>query len=344
MTDEIQAPTPAEQPVIEQTEGAPLPPDPVEPKAEAKAESTRMDSIEKAFKSLGEEAGEKEAKPDDRPRNPDGTFAAKDLAGEKPVEKPKEEAKPVEVKDEPPSRFSPEAKAAWKDVPDPVRHEFRRAMTEMQNGIQQKDEQLAPLKPYFEMAKQHGVELAPTLGNYVRMEQLLAKDMRQGLEAIAQNLGMTFDDMIAKATGGQSQSTDKDREIIELKQTVQALQEQVGGVTQHVRQSYESDVMRQIETFAADKPAFDYLQNDIAARLQDDPNITLEQAYDDALAHAQQMMAVLNPQPQPAPTPQPRPARSVTGAPSAGSNPGQRAPSANRSEAVMRAFGAVGLS
>ena len=106
--------------------------------------------------------------------------------------------------------------------------------------------------------------------------------------------------------------------------------------------------MRQIEAFAKDKPAFPYLENDIAAILGQSPDMTLEEAYAQALQKAQHLMTALNPpsaaEAAQAPPPQKRPARSVTGAPTAGSNPGSRQPSANRTEAIQRAFAQSGLT
>ncbi|MEM6833293.1 MAG: hypothetical protein AAF562_06680 [Pseudomonadota bacterium] len=343
MTEEAVT-APAEPTVIEAAPAVEVPETPSEPTPEA---PTRMDSIQKAFDSLDEVeplADASQEASSERPRGPDGKFIAKNGNEQ---EKPQEIA--AKLEDQPsimdaPSRFSADAKAAWAEAPDAVKGEIHRAVRELESGLQQKDAQLAPLKPFFEMAEQHNTDVQTALGNYVRMEQLLAKDMKAGFEALAQNFGMTVEDMVAKATGGQSTSPDKDRHIATLTATVQQLQQQVSGVQQTQKTAQETQIMQQINAFAADKPAFDLLENDIAALLTQNEGMTLEQAYEEALANAQKLMTVLSPQPNPAPTPQQRPARSVTGAPtSTGSNPAARKPSANRGEAISRAFDAAGF-
>ena len=192
-------------------DGPPTPPDPQTPASEA---PTRRESIEKAFQALDSEAAatENSASPD-QPRGPDGKFIAREGAGQSPGDNSmdtsgakagdKTDAAPdkSDALDMPPQRFSAEAKTAWADAPAAVKGEIGRAISELEAGLRQKDAQLAPMKPYFDLAKEHGVEVPTVLGNYIRMEQLLAQDVRKGLEAIAQNFGITFDDMIAKATG-----------------------------------------------------------------------------------------------------------------------------------------------
>jgi hypothetical protein len=362
MTDELDVTASAEPisatetPAIE-GDGAPTPPDPTG--NEPSEPRSRLESIEKAFADIdepdaGEPAKKAEPKVDEsgRLRGPDGKFAAKDA-----TEPEAEPAKAPEGTDrgtisEPPSRFSPDAKEAWKDAPDSVKGEIKRAITELESGLAQKDAQLEPLKPFFDMAQQHGVTVDGALGNYVRMEQLLAKDMRAGLDAIAQNFGISFDQMIAQATGqAQSGQPDpRDQKIAQLTSQIHDLTNQINGVSTTVNRSQEQAIMAEVESFASDKPAFDYLQDDIAARLSANSGMTLDQAYNAALENAQRVSAVLNPPSQPdnpaspaAPT-QPREQRSVTGAPNAGSDPGTRKPSRNRSEALQRAFSATGLT
>lgn len=341
MTDEIEVTATAEpSPIVEtpaiEGEGSPTPP---EPEAEPR---TRRDSIEKAFADLDAPEGDKAPKAEPttdaqgRRRNPDGKFASKEPEAEK---QPETEDKTAVS--EAPSRFSPDAKAAWKDAPASVQGEIKRAITELESGLAQKDAQLEPLKPYFEMAQKHGVTVDGALGNYVRMEQLLSKDLRGGLTALAQNFGMTLDDMIAKATGQQSQSDAKDREILDLRNQVQNLSQQVTGVSQTVQKNNEDQIYSQIEAFAAEHDRFDELSSDISRLLQTGYAKTLDEAY--GLAER------LNPAPQPDPpapaeTAQPRQQLSVTGAPNAGSNPGSRKPSRNRTEALQRAFSGVGLT
>lgn len=336
MNDEL-APAPAEPIVATEitTEGSPTPPEPAE------APVSRRDALERALAKVeGEE-------PEGPARTPDGKFAAKEAA--KPVElkEPAKEA-PASPLAEPPSRFSPDAKAAWAQAPVPVQAEIKRAITELESGLKQKDAMLEPLKPFFEMAQQHGVTVDGALGNYVRMEQLLQRDPRAGLTAIAENFGWTLDQMIAfvadSKPGGQQpqgQPDQRDQTIIALQRELAAIKGQVGTVTQTLEQQRVSEVMKQVEGFAAQNPRFGELENEILRLLQT--------GYADSLEAAYSIAERLNPAPQPAApaapaqAPQTRPVRSVTGAPNAGSTPGSRPPSSNRREALGNALAQVGL-
>lgn len=339
--EEMLAPAPAEQiSTPEISEGAPLPP---EPKAES---VSRRDALERALEKVnGDEA--KEPAKEGPARQPDGKFAQKATDATKPVEL-KEPGKPdASAIAEPPARFSPDAKAVWAQAPLPVQAEIKRAITELETGLKQKDEMLAPLKPFFDMAGQHKTTVHDALGNYVRMEQLLAKDPRAGLEAIAKNFGWTLPQMmqfVGAATGAQQQGQpdQRDQTIVALQRELAAIKGQVGTVHQTLEQQRIDAAMQQVSAFAADKPRFAELEADIAFFLQSGKAASLQEAYE----YAER----LNPAPQPAapaapaPAPQTRPVRSVTGAPNAGSTPGSRPPSSNRRDALTNALAQVGLS
>ena len=332
MTDETLQSAPAEPIAAPEitTEGSPTPPEPTEA-------PSRRDALERALAKVeGEE-------PEGPARGPDGKFAAKAPDAAKPVEL-KEPAKPdASPLAEPPARFSPDAKAAWAQAPVPVQAEIKRAITELETGLKQKDAMLEPLKPFFELAGQHKTTVHDALGNYVRMEQMLAKDPRAGLTAIAQNFGWTLDQMIAFVSDGkpQGQPDQRDQTIIALQRELAAIKGQVGTVTQTLEQQRVGEVMKHVESFAAQHPRFAELENDILRLLQTGFADDLEAAY--------QYAERLNPAPQPAApaapaqAPQTRPVRSVTGAPNAGSTPGSRPPSSNRREALTNALSQVGL-
>lgn len=335
---------------------------PPEPKAEPRS---RVDAIRKALEDTGiAEKGQRDsgdtpspkAEADgEQPRGPDGRFAAKDgvqkldSATERPQEGEGEQAAKEDAPkaDGAPSRFSADAKAEWDKAPASVRGEVSRAIRELETGIQQKDAQLAPLKPYFDMAKQHGVNLADTLGRYVAMETALRQDLRGGLTAIARNYGMTFDEMIAEASGSAAPTGDvasKDREILALRQQVDDLAQQLQGLSTNVHDQRVQTVHAQVEEFARTHPRLEELSGEIVRMI--------ETGYATDLADAYAKAERLNPAPQPMPpgqaapaqpAAQTRPTRSVTGAPTAGSDPAYRKPSNSRQEAIARAINAVGF-
>lgn len=354
MTEEALAPAPAaDEPIAQEApqveDKAQDAPETEPAKEPAKDEAPKRsknprEALEKAFKA-DIEADDKpkpkaEAKPPDAPEVKPA--AQKDATT--PAEKP-QEAKPEAKAEKPPahhaapSRFSAEAKAEWEKAPENVRAETYRALREMEQGIQKKDEILKPIEPFIKMAKDGGTTIDKALNKYVNMENMLRQNPAQGLRALAQNMGWTPQQMAATLTGQQAGQPDpRDQELQQLRQTVQQMQQQFGQVSQTVQQQRESAVLQTVEQFAAQNPRFDELAPEIE-RL-------LKTGYADNLADAYIKAERLNPAPPPPVTPaappaQTRQARSLTGAPSPGSNPATaRTPSKSPREALSRAFGA----
>ena len=321
----------------------------------AEASTSARDAIEKAFESLDaeeetpeltEEATEVEEVSEGPARGPDGKFVAKEKPQEDepepevaPEVTPEAEEKPVEVLSDAPSRFSADAKAEWAKAPASIQGEIKRAISEMESGLAKKDEALRPLQPYIDMAAKGGTTIDAALGNYVAMEQLLARDPKAGMERLAMNMGKTLPDFIAQITGGEATSTDKDREILGLKQQIQSLQGQFGQVNDTIQQQQMSQTQAQVAAFAEQNPRFEELSPQIAEMLKTGFAQDLPSAYE--------MAEKLNPLPvAPLATPAPaqtRQPKSVTGSPTAGSNPATVKPSGTRNEALTRAFDRVGL-
>lgn len=334
-----------ETPVADERPEAPEPPATPD---ERPVQRSRREAIEAALGKAvdGSDTAEKPATEEGQPRTPDGKFAPKDGEPAKPEAKP--EAVKVEDANKPgisdaPTRFSDDAKAAWKDAPESVRGEIRRAINELEAGIRQKDEMLAPLQPYFEMAKKHDVRVHEVLGNYINMENLLRENPAQGFSVLARRLGMTPQDIVSVFTGEQSQATDKDRQIAELINHVESLQAQIGQISNSVRASESNETLRQVQEFAADKPRFAELEGEILKLIETGYASDLSDAYAKAelLKPAPQTAA---PPPQEQRPPQTRQTLSVTGAPGAGSNPARRPASTTRSEAIMNGLQSAGLA
>lgn len=87
----------------------------------------------------------------------------------------------------PPPGWSVQSKAAWDGLPDHIRADIAKREEEVSSGFAQ----YAGVKPYADMARESGTTLPEALGRYVNMEQLLRKDFKQGIFAIAQNMGVT---------------------------------------------------------------------------------------------------------------------------------------------------------
>lgn len=347
MSEELQAP--AEQEPIAQE--APKEPEAKEPEQEAEKPKRRSarEALEKAF---SEEPEKKAEEPKAEEKQPEAKDAKEPDKKAKPEEKDAKDAKEPQEdgekakKEEPkaskaPSRFSPDAKAEWEKAPASVRAETERAIREMEKGIAEKDATIKPLEPFLKMAKAHNTTLETALANYVGIEQLLRKDPAQGLRQLATNMGWTPQQMIDVLSGKQSEAKDpKDQEILALRQELQAIKGQIGGVQQNMQQQRQETTLASVEKFAAEHERFDELAPEIARMLQTGYATDLKDAYEKADRMNPKPPAP-TPEPTPAPPAQTRPARSPQGAPSPGSNPAtQRTPSKSPREALQRAFGA----
>lgn len=263
-------------------------------------------------------------------RGPDGKFVSKE------PEPPK--APDAAPADEAPARFSADAKEAWSQAPEPIRAEIRRAISEMEKGLEGYQAQMEPLKRFDEMAKAGGTTVADALEKYVGFEQLARQDPVRGLAAIAQNLGYSLEDIARHVLGQaapEAEQDPRDAQIAQLTQTVQQLQQQVGGVTQNMQTQTAG---QQIEAFKAQPghERFDELQDEMAQMIRTGYATDLADAYEKAARQLPAPAPAVVPPPAPAPQTQPV---SIMGAPASGSNPAtKRQPSPNARSAVKRAL------
>jgi myosin heavy subunit len=301
------------------------------------------------------EAKPADVKPEAQPRGDNGKFAPKQADGTEP--------KPAVQSDSPhreaPSRYSNDAKAAWDSTPEPVKAETHRALREMEQGIQKyraDSEAYHEVREYSDLAKQQGTSLKAALQNYVGIEQQLRKDPLGGLEQIVSNLGMktpdgramTLRDVAAHIMGQtpDEQSSRQSSTIQELRSELASLKQQVGGVTQTIQQQQQHQTLAQVQSFAQTHPRFDELSDAIQEEIKH--GYSLEDAYSRAerLNPAAPGASSERPgTPAKAETPPLNPAgtKSITGAPSSGSNPvtPDNKPVPSIEDSLKRAFAKV---
>jgi hypothetical protein len=320
-------------------------------------------------------APEAEAKPE-RQRGPDGKFlSAEPAKAAKPAGDKPAEGKP-EIKlnghfSDPPTRFSPEAKATWKEAPEPVRAEVHRAFREMEQGIAKiRDDATAyaDLKDYDALAKQHGTTIRATMDQYLRLSQTLqSRDPMPAIQELLRHAGMTVQDLVAHVTGQQPEqaSAGAAREIMELRNQVGQLQQQLQGELGQVKSTLQNQqaqgLLGEIQHFAQDKPRFDELSMEIADQIRAGYNL------DEAYVRAERLNPLSAAPPPPAaaqtgnpaaaqtgnpaaaqtgthdPMAQTRGSLSVTGAPAAGSDPRNRGPSPTTRAALDKSWALLGL-
>lgn len=324
-----------------------------EPTAD-RSTGTARESLDRAFAALDTPAD------DDRmaeswERNEWGRSKASDPLS---VQQSKQTDRQSVATMEPPARFSLDAKAAWKSVPDAVKGEVGRAFRELETGLGQYQQAFEPLKPYYLMAQERGVSVADALRNYVALDQALISDEpTERLAAIEHLLDCAGVSPKQYAAFIMGQPVDQakgehDRTIRELRQHVARLQNQLGGVTQSIQQRHEDEVLQEVEAFAEANPRLKEpsLQKTVYRLLETRMATDLQSAFD--------MAAQLNPAPaadarimaaSTAATIRPNPAQtrngnlSVTGAPGSGSNPAKRKAPATARESVDSAFASLGL-
>lgn len=246
-------------------------------KAEAKeaAKPEPKDDTAKAPKpkesAPEEDQPPEEAKPT-RERAVDGKFAAREQE-----EQPKRQT----AFREPPHRFDDDAKREWEAVPESVRGNITRMQRELEGGIQkyrQSAEEFENIREYADLARQSNTTVKQALDNYVGMERLLRQNPMQGLEAVVSNLGLkdgqgqplTFR-ALAMAVAGQKPEAvqaQHDATINQLRQQVQQLTQQLGGVTQHFQrqetESRQTAAEHEWTSFMQANPRASALEGDIA--------------------------------------------------------------------------------
>lgn len=387
MTDDV-APAAAETPAVseapEQVEQQPAQtPEPATEQPSEPAKTSR-DAIRKAFENFddgetSEAKPEKDAKPAEKPaetgereRNPDGTFKAKEADDKaapdaNTAEKPKDEkaaekpSEPLKNFAEAPSRFSADAKAAWKEAPEPVRAEITRAVGELEKGIDQYRQGYEPYRELDQQLRRQGQNPKDVIAHYTGIENLLRQDPMRGLDQICQNMGTSLREIAGKITGQTpDQSAQQNEQTIrELRGEIASLKQGLDGFKNDMSTRTQQSVESAVIDFAA-KPEFsrfEELAEDIKFFLDGKLRTKVEQAqmtgkFDPVLQEAYQLAERLNPAPQPDPAPAQQPVQpqtqdkgqlSTSGAPETGSNPANRPVPKTSREAVKNAFASVGM-
>ena len=319
-----------------------------EPVEAEKPKKSLDDSLKEAFKK-GREAAEKKAADKKVEVKPDeGQDVQQEDAVKAVKDGPKPEPKPTAFR-EPPQRFDDSAKGEWDAVPESVRGNVHRMQRELETGIEKYRQQVAEyeeVRQYADMAKQSGTTLKAALDSYVGLEQALRQNPIAGLEQIVSNMGLkgpngqplTFRAIAAHVVGQPQDkvTSQQDATIMQLRQQVQALTQQLGGVQQHFQrqevQQREAAASSEWESFARENPRAEELQEEIADTLKKYPasdNITIRERLADAYA----IVIARNPAPSAAHTgtdtlaqtqtteprqPKPEGRKSISGSPSAG--------------------------
>lgn len=284
--------------------------------------------------------------------------AAKAAEPAKPVALPSHTAEP------PPTRFSAAAKEKWAEAPDEVRAEAIRMEKEFTAGFAKYKtaaERDGSLAEFHDLAGKSGKHLKDVVSQYVGMENLLRTDTIKGLELICQNAGLSLRDVAAKVLGQtpDAAASAADARVIALEAQNAELKQKVDGILAKEAEGRTLTTTEAVTKFAADNPRFEELSDDIAFFLKSGKTKDLAEAY--------KLAERLNPAPSQATAPAPEPVaavassapaasalpkptlvpastageKSITGAPTAGSDPVRKQPSSSIKEAIRRATAAA---
>jgi hypothetical protein len=142
----------------------------------------------------------KEGPPEPAPRAEHGHFApraAQTVVGGQQVPQGTRQAPPALPETapyrDPPARMADHAKAEWAAAPESVRGEVHRMHREFGDAFQTyrgDHEAMNDIRPFHDLARQHGTTLKQALTNYVTMEQKLRADPIGGLDVIVNNLNL----------------------------------------------------------------------------------------------------------------------------------------------------------
>jgi hypothetical protein len=258
--------------------------------------------------------------------------------------------KPSVTSMEAPARFSADAKAAWRGVPDSVKGEVGRAFRELEGGMARYQEAFEPLRSYFHMASQSNTTVHDALERYTALDGALISEepgtRLQAIESILDYAGITPRQYASFILGQKpdEMQTRNDETVRDLRQQITSLHHHLGGITKSIQDRYEDETLRQVEAFAEANPRLNEpdFQMTVLRLLQTQMATDLQSAYEMAerLTPAPNRIALI-PRPTAAQTRNGN--LSVTGAPGAGSNPARRKAPSTARESVDGAFASLGL-
>ncbi|MGY3527277.1 hypothetical protein [Bradyrhizobium sp. USDA 4452] len=256
-----------------------------------------------------EEPVKSEAKPDgDRARDESGRFAKTEPKAE--TSKPEEAAKadpqpedPQKAADEalrPPTSWSPTAKAAFNELPQPVKDAIFKREQEVNNGFAKLAE-YKPLDQWIDLAKQSGTDLNSALQNYRSIELRLEQDFVGGIAHLAQRQNfhpVQLAQAILSRFGVSPQNGEA--AVPQAHQQAQVdlspIHEELRALRDHVTQQEMLAVNSEIDRFASDAKQHPYFANvkaDMGRLIETGQAQNLEDAYDMACWANKEIRALL---------------------------------------------------
>lgn len=232
---------------------------------------------EKADPKAEKPEAEREAEPE-KGEDEKAKIESRDKAESKPEDAPKQEEQPRDDRrprhPEAPQKFLPRAKELWPNVPNEVKGEVARMVSEHEGEVKAAREFIAPLVKYHQMATQAGTTIHDALDRYVNMEQALRSNPTEGFKALLANMQMQPQQAIShiiKAFGVAPQQlaqhiAQNEREYVAPDVQQQPREDPRISQLQQQLEQERAERMRAsvIEPFKANHPRYVELKQDIA--------------------------------------------------------------------------------
>lgn len=168
------------------------------PEAEQKADT----KVEKPSKEEVKADNAAETGKDVKAEKPDQQVKAEAKAEQPAKEEQKQEEQPRTRYSEPPTKFLPEARTKWANVPNEIKSEFHRVTQEYEHEVSEHRQFREELREYEDLAKQNGVTIKDTMSRYVAADRALNQDFGRGVAQMAQMYGHTPAQAIAAVMQG----------------------------------------------------------------------------------------------------------------------------------------------
>jgi hypothetical protein len=258
---------------------------PVEKPKPTKTDSSKPDDVKAAEPAKQDNPPAKPAKPaeetgktENEPANEPAKPAKADAdTGDKPTRTPIHE---------PPKRFSPDAQRDWKTVPDSVRGEIHRAISENEQGLNKykaSHERYETFKEYDETAKANGRDLKDSIAKVLEFEKAMTKNPLAAMNYALREAGprkpdgspITIDDIVASVAGKSV-----DERVSAVHQENQQLRAELAQIKQEAQaREAEMRIPQEVQKFAAENDRFEELADTIAVLLETGTTKDLKAAY-----------------------------------------------------------------
>lgn len=304
----------------------------------------------------GEQPSKPAPAPAAEPEKP--TFTAKraddgKFTSDKPKAPPPVPATPAApADDDAPARFTADGKAAWKDAPEPVRNEVRRAIRELETGLEKHRAEAAHMEGLDDLktaAQAMGLTPNAAIKQLFQANQILSQDLVGGLDFIARKHGRSFHAIASEVLG-----RDADQNLVAAEHAIAERDTIIGRLQNEVqqfraeRQKADTQTLSErINAFKASNPHMERLAPVMGRLIASGVASDLEDAYQ----FAANLAGINTAPPPPAVASAPtrdiaaqtrRGSASISGAPSAGSDP-RFTPASSVREAAERAMRQTGL-